>query len=121
VSLLKRGGLIVSEETKHSMSIKQSLVKQQNDGIIFFIEVQATRTRKHKQFLVRDRETQNLTEIFFDNKYRQDTVNTDNFFITVKQKAAELKKGVEDIGIYSTKQEYKEMQKIVDFIIVSNK
>ena len=99
------------------MSLNVSLTKQKNQGVIDFIEMRADITRKHKQFLVRDIKTNKYSIIFYDNKYRQDTLNRDTYLLEVESNLSDAKDGLDDIGVYNTKEDYIYYNKLSEFLL----
>lgn len=96
--------------------MERSLEKQKNEGAIYFIKVPSTLTNKNKQFIVRDVKTRKLSVIFYDNKYRQDTLDEETFRKKLNEQLSSLKCGLNDIGVYNTKDSYDEVYKQLEFL-----
>ena len=95
------------------MSLKQSLQKQKNAGDIDFIEVPIDWGCAHKEFILFDHKLKTFSRIFYDNKYRQNTFKPDMQQIT--NELQELSTGLDDIGLYNTRDEYNKKQKEFNF------
>lgn len=93
------------------------LIKYKNQGKIDFIETRLDWGRKNKEFLIYSFETKKLSRIFFDNKYREDTRKVLEEIGYYKSKFEESLKGINDIGIYNTKDDCKYYNKIIDFLV----
>ena len=96
------------------MSIRNYLEKYKRQGRIDFIKVPLDWGKSYNEFIIFSLEHKKFSRVFFDNKYREETFTPD-----IKQwkgELEELAKGLNDFGIYSTRQEYAEKKAEVDFI-----
>jgi len=101
------------------MSLRQQLQKRKNAGVIDFMEVPLDWGNGHKEFIGFDLDQKSFFRLFFSGKYRQDTFTPN---IKNQEKLlSEIEKGLTDIGIYNTREEFNQKQKEVDFIKKYNK
>ena len=94
--------------------MREQLQKRKDAGLNDFIEVPVRVGRSHHEYIGFALDSKNFFIIFYDNKYREDTLKPD-----IKKYEAELKElesGLKDIGLYNTKNEYEQKKKEVDFI-----
>ena len=56
------------------MTLRQSLEKQKKAGDIEFKEIPLNYGLRNKEFIIYDKEDKKFSRIFYDNKYRQDTI-----------------------------------------------
>lgn len=97
------------------MSLKQHLEKRKRAGIIDFMEVPLDWGRSYKEYIVWNFETKKFSRLFYDNKYRQDDFKP--IMERHNEQLAELEKGLNDIGLYNTRDMYNVKKKEVDFYL----
>jgi hypothetical protein len=109
--------LIQSNYSPHKLtSMKEHLEKRKRSGIIDFIEVPLSYGRKNKEFIGFDLQNKYFFRIFFDNKYREDTVDSDALLTRLKIEQKEHEKGKDNRGIYNTKVEFDMVSEQINFI-----
>lgn len=91
------------------------LNKKKNNKEIDFIKI------GNKNFLLYSFKTNKFSEIFYDNKYREDTFNIDYFIKKLEVDIERLKGDIDTIGIYNTKELYEIVNKQLEFINKYNK
>lgn len=95
------------------MSLREHLERRKKAGIIDFIEVPVNVGRYHHEFIGFDLDIKKFFIIFYDNKYREDTLKPD--LAKHEEELVELAKGLTDRGIYNTTSEYNRKKEEVDF------
>jgi hypothetical protein len=95
------------------MTMRESLERNKKSGLIDFIEVPVRVGHSHHEFIGFALESKKFFIIFYDNKYREDTLKPN--LAKQEEELAELKKGLTDIGIYNTTDEYNRKKEEVDF------
>lgn len=93
--------------------MEEHLKKRQRAGLIDFIEVPLEWGTRNKEFVGFNLQDKTFFRIFYDNKYRQDNFKPD--VEKQKQRVAELSEGLNDLGLYNTKEEYRRQKEILDF------
>lgn len=97
--------------------MEKTLIKYKKENKIDFIKTHLDWGLKNKEFLVYDLKTKKLSRIFYDNKYREDTRNSFEELNYYKNKLLKSLEGINDIGIYNTKEECKYYETVINFIV----
>lgn len=98
--------------------MKAWLNKKKNWGHIDFIEVPLNWGRRNKEFIGFDLRNNFFFRIFFDNKYREDDYKkeqVDKQIFELEKELIEYEKGLSDIGVYNTRNEYQKIKQQLDF------
>lgn len=69
-----------------------------------------------REFYVRNLQTGKLSIIFYDNKYRQDTLNKEKALTKIEEQLSLLQPGETDRGIYNTAEELRRLRIIHNFL-----
>jgi hypothetical protein len=94
--------------------MRPHLQKLKNRGDIDFIQVPLEWGRCHHEFIIYSLKRKRFSRIFFDNKYREDYQKPD--MVQLKKEIDDLELGLNDLGIYNTREQYKEKKKLYDFV-----
>lgn len=97
--------------------MEKYLIKCKKENKIDFIKTDLDWGRKNKEFIVYSFKTKKLSRIFYDNKYREDTRNSLEELNYYKNKLLKSLEGINDIGIYNTKEDCKKYETIINFIV----
>lgn len=98
--------------------MKKWLIKKKNWGHIDFIEVPLKYSRRNKEFIGFDLRNNFFFRMFFDNKYRENDYTKEQVNREIKILEEELKEyeqGLNDIGLYNTRNEYQKIKQQLDF------
>lgn len=90
--------------------MKNSLEKQAKRGDIEYIQA------GERIFYVRNLQNGKLSIIFYDNKYRQDTLDKNKAIAKLEKQIDIFKSGEGDIGIYNTDVELRRLRTIKTFL-----
>ena len=96
--------------------MEKYLFNKAKKGEIDFIKIPLDWGLSYNEFLLFSFTTNRFSRIFYDGKYREDRTNVDKLITYLNDKKEKLKDGLNDRGLYSTKNEYAELQKQSDFI-----
>lgn len=90
--------------------MEASLKKQSMRGDIEYIKA------GERLFYVRALDTGKLSIIFYDNKYRQDTLVKEKVISKLDAELEQMQKGVNDVGIYNTTEQVRRLRIIRNFL-----
>lgn len=90
--------------------MEASLKKQSMRGDIEYIKA------GERLFYVRNLDTGKLSIIFYDNKYRQDTLVPEKALAKLNAEIEQMQNGVDDVGIYNTAEEVRRLRIIRNFL-----
>ncbi len=90
--------------------MSQWLTRKKRAGGIDFIKTD------YKEFLGFDFETEKFFIIFYDNKYREDSINIKAYLESLNKKLTEYEKDLNTGGVFNTTAEYNKVKLEIDFI-----
>ena len=96
--------------------MKEYLERQKRNGTLDFIEIDLDWGRNNKEFLIFSLENNKFSRIFYDNKYREEYHEPKKLLSYIEDIQKKYEDGLDDRGIYNTRESYNKLQKQLDFV-----